>query len=268
MAKDQAETGLKPSPKAVRKGRKTIAKTAVALQRLAVEYVPHDSIHPNTYNPNRQSEHEFELLRRSMLEDGFTQPIIVHRATQTIVDGEHRWRVSKVLGYEDVPVVFVDMTPEQMKIATLRHNRARGTEDVELTAQVLRDLQALGAIDWAADSLMLDDTELTNLLSEASAADVLAAGEFGQAWVPGANTEGDQAGARTGMTSAALEQMREQERKLAAAKTEQERQAVKRDLDVYRISLVFANEEAKVVRDVLGDKPADALLQLCKAARR
>lgn len=162
MAKDQAETGLKPSPKAVRKGRKTIAKTAVALQRLAVEYVPHDSIHPNTYNPNRQSEHEFELLRRSML----------------------------------------------------------------------------------------------------------AAGEFGQAWVPGANTEGDQAGARTGMTSAALEQMREQERKLAAAKTEQERQAVKRDLDVYRISLVFANEEAKVVRDVLGDKPADALLQLCKAARR
>ena len=69
----------------------------------------------------------------------------------------------------EIPVVFVDMSVEQMRIATLRHNKARGSHDIELEAAVLRDLQQLGAIEWAQDSLMLDDVELDRLLNDVAA---------------------------------------------------------------------------------------------------
>ena len=76
------------------KGRRAVTKLAESLKTLSVEYVPIADIHPNEYNPNRQSPREYELLLRSMEEDGFTQPILVQRGTQRIVDGEHRWRAA------------------------------------------------------------------------------------------------------------------------------------------------------------------------------
>ena len=64
------------------------------LQTLVVEYVPTDTLFPNAYNPNRQSDREFELLMKSMEEDGFTQPVVAQAKTKQIVDGEHRWRAA------------------------------------------------------------------------------------------------------------------------------------------------------------------------------
>ena len=133
--------------KAKAKGKKQVEKLASQLERLVVEYVPIGSIAPNEYNPNRQSEHEYKMLLDSMRDNGFTQPIIVQRTSMQIVDGEHRWRAARELGYTEIAVVFVDMSPEQMRIATLSHNRARGQEDVELTAELLRDLEKMGALD-------------------------------------------------------------------------------------------------------------------------
>lgn len=139
------------SAAAVKKSKIAIADRAHALERLKIEYVSTDMLKPNTYNPNRQSAHDFELLLRSITEDGFTQPIIT-LPDLTIVDGEHRWRAARHLELKQVPIVKVDMTPEQMRIATLRHNRARGSEDITLAAEVLRDLRELGALDWATES--------------------------------------------------------------------------------------------------------------------
>lgn len=249
-----------------RKGHKKVEKTANALQVLKVEYVPIDSILPNTYNPNRQSEHEFELLCRSMREDGFTQPIIVQSSTRQIVDGEHRWRAANALHFTEIPVVFVDMTVEQMKIATLRHNRARGTEDIDLTAKVMQDLRQLGALDWAQDSLMLDDIEMQRLLDDKSAAEALANEEFSEAWTPGdsetvlSNTDNRS----DSMSPDALEAIRKQEEALRTAKTEADRQKVRQELDVYRVNLIFTKDEAKIVRDVLGAQPALVILAWCK----
>ena len=77
--------------------KKTIEKTNERLGVLEIEYVALTDIQPNDYNPNRQSDHDFELLQRSITEDGFTQPVIAHRATKQIVDGEHRWRAAHSL---------------------------------------------------------------------------------------------------------------------------------------------------------------------------
>lgn len=251
--------------KAERKGRKAVEKTAKRLEQLTVEYVPIDAIHPNEYNPNRQSEHDFELLLRSMEEDGFTQPIVVQREGSVIVDGEHRWRAATKLGYTEIPVVFVDWTPEQVRIATLRHNRARGSEDYELTAQLMADLRELGALDWAQDSLMMDDLELQRMLEDVPAPEALMADEYTEPWQPAEASEAvEGANAASSMTAEALERIRESERKVQEARTEEERVKARRDADIFRISLVFAGEEAQVVKQALGDRPAERVLELCR----
>jgi len=250
------------------KGQAAVEKQNTALDQLTIEYRPVDQIKPNDYNPNRQNTHEFTLLCRSIEEDGFTQPVIVG-ADGVIVDGEHRWRAAQHLGMEQIPIVVVPMEGAQARIATLRHNRARGSEDLELSVSVLRDLEKLGALDWAADSLDLADAELDRLLSDIPAPEALAAEEFSEAWVPdgskGARTA-DSATAQYDATPAALSSARENEARLRDAKSEEERQAIKRDNDVYRIALSFSGDEAITVKAILGDTPAATLLDLCRKA--
>jgi len=141
-------------------------KNIITLEHLKIETVPIDSIKPNSYNANRQSDRDFELLCRSIEEDGFTQPIIVQQDVMEIVDGEHRWRALKALKHETAEVVFVNMSDAQRMIATLRHNRARGNENFALASDVLKGLDRMGAIDHAADSLMLDQVELRVMLED------------------------------------------------------------------------------------------------------
>lgn len=266
--------------KILKKGKAIIEKKNVSLKELAIEYVSVDSIKPNNYNPNRQSEHDFELLLKSMEEDGFTQPIIVQKKTKMIVDGEHRWRAAKTLGYTEIPVVYVDMTPEQMRIATLRHNRARGSEDLELSVQVLRDLQELGALDWAQDSLMLSDEEVNRLLEDIPVPEALANDEFSQSWEPDELSSDDSnikdTNARqingtthggemiTAASSKAVETIKERQALIDKAKNSEEREMARQQTKLYRVSLIFANEEAEIIEKVLGKEPATKLLELCR----
>jgi ParB-like chromosome segregation protein Spo0J len=261
------------------KGKAEVERRFAKLERLNVIYVPIDSIRYNGYNPNRQSDHDFDLLCKSMEEDGFTQPILVNDGSTApqhlneIVDGEHRHRAARVLGYEEVPIVYVPFTAEQMRISTLRHNRARGSEDMELSAEVLRDLQRLGALDMAQDSLMMDDIEMQHLLDDIGAAEALASEEFSTAWEPTSAQDTTLDGKmkpehgvrQDSMTPEAADAIRENERRIQEAKTDEERALARRDADLFRITLLFAGEQARIVRAVLGSEAAPALLRLCTA---
>jgi len=265
--------GTQARVKTNRKGRKKVEGIANQLGKLNVEYVGINDIRPNSYNPNRQSDHDFELLLRSMEDDGFTQPIIVTK-DGVIVDGEHRWRAADTLGYTEIPVVKVNMTEEQARVATIRHNRARGSHDIELEADVLRDLEKLGAMDWAKDALMITDAEIHRLLDDIEAPEECANEEFSESWEPDdgvadASTEGRTVESSKGAvtmasTPAALEAARDREKKLAAAKTQEEREKVQQDLKIYRVNLVFTAEQAVVVKEILGEEQAVNLLKLCQ----
>ena len=258
--------------RAVQKGRKEIQKKSRALAELKIEYVKTDSIKPNDYNPNRQSKRDFDLLKRSITEDGFTQPIIVHRESKAIVDGEHRWRAGRDLGMKEVPVVFVDMTSEQMRISTLRHNRARGSEDVDLGAQVLRDLRELGALDWAQDSLLLDDNELQRLMDDVPVAEAKAFEEYSEGWEPTKMTqvvteERKTATDRSSMTQEARKRSIELKEAAQTATTAQERAKLEQQLrrEIFRINVQYSDDDAKLVREILEPNPAQKLYELCKA---
>lgn len=220
----------------------TLAK--IRANRMEMRTVPIETIKPNEYNPNRQSAHEFELLCRSIEEDGFTQPVLVNRGSMTIVDGEHRWRALQAMGYTEIACCFTDMTPEQAMIATLRHNRARGSEDIQRTAEILTDLLDMGAGDWVKDSLMMTDTDY-DLLTKS---------------IPKAELH-----LRTDdMSFEEVQSTLEQERALVNLKQQEEAMMARKDNNKYTLQCTFLSEEAWVVKTVIGRKHAEGILALCK----
>lgn len=262
--------GERIQPKVRDRGVREVAKKANALERLTVTYVAVGELKPNSYNPNRQSEKDFELLCRSMKEDGFTQPIVALQDGNVIVDGEHRWRAARKLGYEKVPVVFVNMTLEQMRISTLRHNRARGSEDTDLSAELLRDLRELGALDWAQDSLMLGDEEMQILLDDIPITEVAACDEFSESFVHSKHER---------LTTVELTAVNEDKNNLTAAtpsavqafktletaKSKGDEQTIKEiQSQAYRVAVSYTGEEADVVKKALGFQPAVKIVALCK----
>jgi hypothetical protein len=68
------------------------------------------------------------------------------------------------------------------------------------------------------------------------------------------------------MSPKAIENLRRQRERIAEAKTAEERAAIRKDRDVFRISLTFAEDEATLVRRVLGNNPAQRIYELCAAA--
>jgi ParB/RepB/Spo0J family partition protein len=102
------------------------------MKPMKIDYVKVDDLYPNDYNPNTHSADSFDLLIKSLLYFGFTQPIVVHRETMRIVDGENRFRAASIIGYKMVPVVFVDFDEEKLKYATIMHNMARGHNNDEM----------------------------------------------------------------------------------------------------------------------------------------
>ncbi len=303
------KAGSDPTKK--RKGKAKATHTEPKLRVLKIEQAPASTLAPNDYNPNWQDHHEFELLLRSMKDDGFTTPIIVQEQSREIIDGEHRWTAAIVsayltlkhpLGKDEfwpqkliadarerrsdllsevdpvIPIVLTDMTPEQMRVATLRHNRARGEEDVELAAEVLKDLQDLGALDWAAEELMLDDETLKRLMEDVAASEALADEEFAEAWDPSdtgdeggedgvGGTQADSTDTGTRANSEGASRLRrERLERLREAKTEEERQIAVEETKIFRLNLVFSGAEAETITAVLGDTPAVRLLELCSEA--
>jgi ParB/RepB/Spo0J family partition protein len=254
-----------------RKPKEKPKPDTVALQKLGATYLKPGDLKPNDYNPNRQSEHDFELLCKSIDEDGFTQPIVALRKTMTIVDGEHRWRAAMTLGLEEIPVVLTDMTEAQARVATLRHNRARGEEDVELAARLLKQLAGEGeeAVEYLQDSLNLDHTELTNFLDAVDDAEGFSQDEA-DAMVTASEddlkrmVEEEGGEVPSDQTATVQDVIRAREAKLKATKDEQTRRQIERESDVYDLRLVFTGEEGAVVKRVLGDRPIARLIEICR----
>ena len=120
-----------------------LAKDHIEMEQprpLVIEYVRVDDIYPNEYNPNSHTADSFDLLIKSLLYFGFTMPIVVNRETMTIIDGENRYRAACVIGYELIPVCFVDFDEEKMRYATIMHNMARGIDNSEMMDKLTKFL--------------------------------------------------------------------------------------------------------------------------------
>lgn len=118
-----------------------------------IEWVLSESVHANDYNPNSVAPPEMKLLEVSIMEDGYTQPIVTfseETGTREVVDGFHRNRVGKeskavrkrVNGYLPVVTINSGRTDKADRMAaTIRHNRARGKHRVDAMSDIVIDLR-------------------------------------------------------------------------------------------------------------------------------
>ena len=112
--------------------------------------VPIEKVVPNTYNPNAVAPPELALLYDSIKADGYTMPIVCYYSKPddkyVIVDGFHRYRV--MLEHKDIydrengmlPVSVIDKPLSDRMASTIRHNRARGSHDIDLMSNIVKEL--------------------------------------------------------------------------------------------------------------------------------
>lgn len=114
-----------------------------------LQWVDRDRVKPNDYNPNKVSKQNLELLKQSILTNGWTLPIVV-RPDFTIIDGFHRWTVAgedplKSMLDGKVPIVIVEHKDKAGNIyGTVTHNRARGTHLLEPMKAIVKELMGVG----------------------------------------------------------------------------------------------------------------------------
>lgn len=114
-----------------------------------LQWVDRDRVKPNDYNPNKVSKQNLELLKQSILTNGWTLPIVV-RPDFAIIDGFHRWTVAgeeplKSMLEGKVPVVIVEHKDKAGNIyGTVTHNRARGTHLLEPMKAIVKELMGEG----------------------------------------------------------------------------------------------------------------------------
>ena len=157
-----------------------------------VKWIPMNKIKANSYNPNRVAGPEMKLLYDSIKCDGYTQPIVVSKqddGTYEVVDGFHRNRIGiehedikdRVHGY--LPVVELDKDTSDRMASTIRHNRARGSHDVDLMSNIVAELHEMGKTDrWISKHLGMDLDEIIRLKQITGLASLFADRDFSRSW--------------------------------------------------------------------------------------
>ncbi len=154
-----------------------------------------EKVKPNNYNPNTVAPPEMKLLYESIKADGYTMPIVCYHDKESdeyiIVDGFHRYRI--MLEHEDIyerekgmlPVSVINKPLDHRMASTIRHNRARGSHDVDLMSNIVKELHELGRSDaWISKHLGMDKDEILRLKQITGLAALFKDVKFGQAWRP------------------------------------------------------------------------------------
>lgn len=160
-----------------------------------VIWVKGEVVEANDYNPNAVAPPEMRLLEQSIMENGYTQPIVAWRKEENkleVVDGFHRNRVGKesaevkkrIHGYLPVAVINSDKTERSDRIAaTIRHNRARGKHQVQSMSEIVLELKNR---NWTNEriskQLGLDEDEILRLCQITGLENLFRDSEFSKSW--------------------------------------------------------------------------------------
>lgn len=111
-----------------------------------------NDICPNPYNKNRMGGQYFMALKANLADPrvGFTIPILVRpnpnsdaTARYMIVDGEHRWKGAREVGYSEIPCIVMPQMPEELaKYLMVESNAVHGTTDDADVKQILSTVES------------------------------------------------------------------------------------------------------------------------------
>lgn len=158
-----------------------------------IKAIPLDKIRANEYNPNAVAPAEMKLLYDSIKEDGYTMPVVVYYHSEDdmyeIVDGFHRYSIMKL--HKDIyerekgllPCSIIDKPIGERMASTIRHNRARGSHNVDLMSNIVAELVEMGKSNaWIAKHLGMDADEILRLKQITGLAGLFKDKEFSAAW--------------------------------------------------------------------------------------
>lgn len=161
-----------------------------------VRWVKNDTVVANDYNPNRVAPPEMELLEISIMNDGYTQPIVTWNNPEKdkieVVDGFHRSRVGKeskviqkrVKGYLPVVDIRKEQSDKNDRIAsTIRHNRARGKHQIDAMSEIVIELKNR---NWTNQRISLqlgmDEEEVLRLCQISGLEHLFSDSDFSKSW--------------------------------------------------------------------------------------
>jgi ParB-like chromosome segregation protein Spo0J len=145
-----------------------------------------------------------ELLKHSISEDGYTQPIVTWPSDKEdgkleVIDGFHRNRVGKEYPeiaekvFQYLPVVRINESQQGKNdriASTIRHNRARGKHKVEAMSDIVIELKRRNWSDSKiAKNLGMDEDEVLRLCQITGMAELFADADFSKSWDIGFDAE-------------------------------------------------------------------------------
>lgn len=159
-----------------------------------VRWEKSDNVEVNEYNPNAVAPPEMQLLYESILNDGYTMPIVSFKEEQhfKIVDGFHRRETERrnkdisesTLGYIPLSTIRNTQADTSNRMAsTIRHNRARGSHNIELMSQIVSELVEMGKGDaWICKHVGMSVDELLRLKQITGIASLFQNKSFSDSW--------------------------------------------------------------------------------------
>lgn len=158
-----------------------------------VRWVPIDCVCPNDYNPNSVAGREMHLLYTSILQDGYTQPVVTiwdkDKGMYVIIDGFHRYFTCKTnpdileRNHGCLPIVVLNKDINERMASTVRHNRARGRHSVGgMSNMVFEMLQNGMADEDICNQLGMEPDELLRLKHITGFSKLFEDTEYSRAW--------------------------------------------------------------------------------------
>lgn len=109
-----------------------------------IKFVDRDLIIANSYNPNNVPKDKMQLLKQSIIDNGFCFPIVTIWSEDdekyVIIDGFHRFTICQPewLDIKQVPIVVLKHDLSKRMAATIQFNKARGVHAVDGDAEIVR----------------------------------------------------------------------------------------------------------------------------------
>jgi len=104
------------------------------IEQVAIDLLKH---HPRNANNG-----DVEAIKKSLAVNGWYGSVVVNTGTKHILAGNHRVMAAKALGWETVPVQWVDVTPEEeLRILVVDNRTTRiGQDDTTKITDILAEL--------------------------------------------------------------------------------------------------------------------------------